>query len=263
MGFSNYHSLNVIVNRELSKGLTLYSNWVYSKAIGNVRSLNTGDNPNRPIDYYNLSREKSVLDYDRTQFFKLLAIYELPFGKSKRWAAGASGVWQAIAGGWSVAPIVQFATGTPLTFVTNTSPLPGFWNGAVNRANVSGPVRNDGFQKGAFNLADLASPANTYLNKSAFSDPAPLTLGNSSYALTRARDIGIISEDISAQKNFYVRENYRIQFRADLLNAFNRHYLGGVNTNPTNPLFGQITSVGGKENAEASRTIQFSLRLDF
>jgi len=101
------------------------------------------------------------------------------------------------------------------------------------------------------------------LNKSAFSDPPPLTLGNSAYALSRARDIGIISEDVSAQKNFYIRENYRVQFRADLLNAFNRHYLGGVNTNPTNPLFGQVTAVGGKENTEASRTIQFSLPLDF
>ena len=56
LGFSTYHSLNVILNRELANGLTLYSNWVYSKAIGNVRSLNAGDNPNRPIDYYNLSR---------------------------------------------------------------------------------------------------------------------------------------------------------------------------------------------------------------
>ena len=70
LGFSSYHSLNVILNRELSNGLTLYSNWVYSKAIGNVRSLNASDNPNRPIDYYNLSLEKSVLDYDRTALFQ-------------------------------------------------------------------------------------------------------------------------------------------------------------------------------------------------
>jgi hypothetical protein len=40
-------------------------------------------------------------------------------------------------------------------------------------------------------------------------------------------------------------------------------YLGGVVTNPTNPLFGQVTSVGGKENTDASRSIQLGLRLDF
>jgi len=264
LGFSNYHSFNLIVNRELANGLTLYSNWVYSKALGNVRSLNTADNPNRPIDYYNLRREKSVLDYDRTQFVKIFTIYELPIGRGKKFASSASGVWNTLISGWSVAPILQYASGTPLSFVTNTSPLAGFWNGTVNRANVlSTNVRNGSFNKDAFSATILASPGNTYLNKSVFADPAPLTLGNAAYALSGARDLGIISEDVSMQKNFYIGEKFRIQFRGGLLNAFNRHYLGGIQTNPTNPLFGQVTSVGGRENTEASRVIQFSLRLDF
>jgi hypothetical protein len=264
LGFSNYHSLQVVLNRELSKGLTLYSNWVYSKALGNVRSLNTADNPNRPIDTYNLKLEKAVLDYDRPQFVKIFAVYELPVGRGKSILSGAGKAASAILGGWSVAPILQYASGTPLTFVTNTSPLPGFWNGAVNRANVAaGDLRASGFDKGAFNFANLASPGNTYLKKSLFSDPAPLTLGTSAYAYTQARDIGIISEDLALQKNFYIREKVRIQFRADFINLFNRHYLGGVVTNPTNPLFGQVTSVGGKENTDASRSIQLGLRLDF
>src|SRR5262249_36127792 len=83
LGFSNYHSLNLVVNRELASGLTLYSNWVWSKALGNMRSLNTADNPNRPVDYYNLKLEKSVLDYDRTHFLKIFTIYELPFGRGR------------------------------------------------------------------------------------------------------------------------------------------------------------------------------------
>ncbi len=264
LGFSNYNSLNVIVNREFANGLTLYSNYVFSKALGNLRSLNTGDNPNRPIDYYNLKLEKSILDYDRPHFVKIFAIYELPFGRGKAFGAAANRVVNSVIAGWALSPSLQYASGTPLTFVTSTSPLPGYWNGAVNRANVvSGSLRNDSFDKANFNALNLAAPGNTYLNKSAFADPAPLTLGNSSYALAGARDIGIISEDVSLQKNFFVRENYRIQFRADMLNAFNRHYLGGVQTNPTNPLFGQVTSVGGKENTEASRSIQFALRFDF
>ena len=96
-----------------------------------------------------------------------------------------------------------------------------------------------------------------------FSDPAPLTLGTSAYAYTQARDFGIISEDLALQKNFYFHEKFRIQFRADFLDLFNRHYLGGIVTNPTSPLFGQVTSVGNKDNTETSRTIQFGLRLDF
>jgi hypothetical protein len=229
-----------------------------------MRSLNTVDNPNRPIDYYNLRLEKSVLDYDRTHFVKIFAIYELPFGRGKSIGSGANGFWNAIIGGWSIAPILQYASGTPLGFVTTTSPLPGFWNGTINRANVlGGELTNPNFQKGDFSVSNVNAPGNTYLNKAAFADPAALTIGNAAYALSGARDIGIISEDIAAQKNFFIGERFRIQFRADMLNAFNRHYLGGIVTNPTSPLFGQVTAVGGKENTEASRTIQLSLRLDF
>jgi hypothetical protein len=52
-------------------------------------------------------------------------------------------------------------------------------------------------------------------------------------------------------------------FRAEFLDLFNRHYLGGIVTNPTRPLFGQVTAVGNKDNTETSRTIQFGMRLDF
>jgi hypothetical protein len=166
----------------------------------------------------------------------------------------------------SLAPILQYASGTPLSFVTSTSPLPGFWNGAVNRANVgAGDLRASGFDKGNFDIANLGSSKNTYLNKSLFSDPAPLTLGTGAYSYGQARDFGIISEDLALQKNFYFHEKFRTQFRADFLNLFNRHYLGGIVTNPTSPLFGQVTGVGGKAgfNVEDSRSIQLGLRLDF
>jgi hypothetical protein len=49
----------------------------------------------------------------------------------------------------------------------------------------------------------------------------------------------------------------RFQIRAEFLNAFNRSTLGGIVTSVTNPLFGQVTSIGG------NRSIQFGTRFDF
>ena len=134
----------------------------------------------------------------------------------------------------------------------------GGWNGASNRINIAaGDMLASGFDKSKFNLASVTSPDNTYLNKSLFSNPAPLTLGTAARAYTQARGFGTINEDISLLKAFLVHEKYRIQLRAEALNAFNRSTLGGIVTDVTNPQFGQVTGITG------NRQIQFTVRLDF
>jgi hypothetical protein len=69
-----------------------------------------------------------------------------------------------------------------------------------------------------------------------------------------------LHEDLALQKNFHFHETMRIQFCADFLDLFNWHYRGGIVTNRTSPLFGQVTAVGNKYKTETSRTIQFGLR---
>ena len=65
------------------------------------------------------------------------------------------------------------------------------------------------------------------------------------------------SEDGGLSKNFRIHERARMQFRAELLNMFNRHTLGGINTTISSPQFGQVTSVSG------NRTVQLGARADF
>ena len=71
------------------------------------------------------------------------------------------------------------------------------------------------------------------------------------------RGFGTITENLSLQKVVRFSEKFRFQLRGDFLNAFNRPQWGGIQTNVTNPLFGQITSVSG------NRSIQLGTRLDF
>ena len=60
------------------------------------------------------------------------------------------------------------------------------------------------------------------------------------------------------QKDFQFNEKYRGQIRAQFLNAFNRHSMGGIQTNITNPQFGQVTG-----NPGGNRSIEIGARLDF
>jgi hypothetical protein len=71
------------------------------------------------------------------------------------------------------------------------------------------------------------------------------------------RNFGTINEDFGLLKNHRFGEKFRLQLRAEFLNAFNRHQLTGINTSITSPNFGQVTNVSG------NRTVQVGTRLDF
>ncbi len=114
------------------------------------------------------------------------------------------------------------------------------------------------FDKSKFDLLTRNAPGNMYLNKSLFSDPEPLTLGTSAPRYAQARGFGTISEDFGLQKNHRWGERYRIQFRAEFLNFFNRSQLGGIQTSVVNADFGQVIGV-----ANIRREIQLGLRFDF
>lgn len=256
LGFANYHSLQITVNRQFSKGLSIFGNYVWSKNLSNTRSLMIGDNPG-PLDYYNLGLEKAVVEFDRRHVGKIFVDYQLPFGKGKRFFGNSGRAVDLIAGGWSVSGILNYLSGTPLGF-GGSFPLSGGWNGSTNRANIAaGNMLAQGFDKSKFNLLNPLDPANTYLNKSLFSDPAPLTLGTSAPRYDQVRSFGSPNEDFSLQKNVFFGEKYRVQVRGDMLNAFNRSVLGGIQTSVTSPQFGQVTGISG------TRQVQLGLRLDF
>ena len=250
LGFSTYNALQVTVNRQFAKGLTVYANYVWAKTLANMDSSLIGDNDG-PLDYYNLKLEKAPASFDLPHMFKAHMRYELPMGR------GAGRVLKALIGGWSASAILNYYTGSPMGFGATTA-LSGGWNGAANRANIApGNMRAPGFSKDAFELSTILSPSNTYLNKSLFSQPAPLTLGASAPRYTQVRGFGTMNEDLAVQKSYALTEKARLQLRAELLNPFNRHQLGGITTSVNSLNFGQVTTVSG------NRQIQVGARINF
>jgi hypothetical protein len=256
LGFSTYHSLQVTVNRRLARGLSGNANYSWAKSLSNVSSSRVGQN-DAPLDYYNLRLEKSLGDFDRPHSVKALVSYELPVGRGKALAGGAGRLVNALIGGWSASAILNYFSGAPLGY-TGSSPLASVWNGGTNRANVApGELKAADFDKSRFELSTLSSPSNRYLDKTKFSDPPQLTLGNGAPVYAQTRTFGTINEDLALRKVARLGESWRLQFRAEALNAFNRSTLGGITTSVTNSQFGQVTSISG------NRQMQLGLRLDF
>ena len=66
------------------------------------------------------------------------------------------------------------------------------------------------------------------------------------------------SWDFSIVKRFSITERTRLQFRADVYNAWNQTNFGNPNVAPTNSAFGRITSTAGD-----ARNWQLGLKLSF
>ena len=141
LGFSNYQALQVQLNKRLSGGLQFLSNYTFSKNIGNISSAfgdTWGMNYSRPMDYNNLSLEKSVMEFDQTHIFKIGASYDMPFGrgpqlrrryasrrKLRPWRMDAPVHWKLLPAalrcgfGATATPNSNFATNRP--FINNPS----------------------------------------------------------------------------------------------------------------------------------------------
>ena len=86
----------MIVNRQFTRGLAVYGNWVWSKSMCNCGSM---------LDYNNRGLIKSIDSNDSPHIVKAFAQYELPFGKGKRFGGSMPRALDAMFGNWVVSYI--------------------------------------------------------------------------------------------------------------------------------------------------------------
>ncbi len=267
IGFSNYQALQLQLNKRFSRGLQFLSNYTFSKNLGNISSAfgdTWGMNWGRPMDYYNLSLEKSVLEFDQRHVVKIGASYDLPIGRGRMLGNSWSRPMNFLIGGWNLQYIGNYASGTPVGFGATGTPNSNF---ATNRPFINNPdgksLVNPNWSASSFDMTDLSNtrPDKQYINTSMIIDPSKVNRyarGNAPRLMDSLRNFPSYSEDVALEKNFVPKEGMRVQFRAEFLNLFNRHQFAGFDTDPNSPYFGQINGV-----TDSRRQIQFGLRADF
>jgi hypothetical protein len=242
-GHSAYHALALKLNRRYSNGLTFQWSYVFSKLLTDSDTYYA--NGGFAEDQGNRSLEKSIGRFDQTHVLKLNTIYELPFGKGRRWLN--KGIGNQVLGGWRLSAVQVYSSGFPIG-VTRNAPLPIF-NGS-NRPVITtydwrAPV-NGGFD-----------PAkNLYLDPAAFPAQPRDVLGNATRFNPNVRAFPGLNENVSLGKSFDITEAFRIDFRAEAFNVFNRTVFSSPNSNLNSTSFGVIS---GQSNAP--RQMQFGLKL--
>ena len=243
--FSNYNALLVQYTKRFSNGLNLIGSYQYAKAIDNAserQAWEVGDNG--PRDANNWDLERSISAHDIPNAFALTVLYELPVGKGKQFGANLNPVVDAVVGGWQLSGLMRFQNGIP-----DPMSAPGYsLNYAYNPPNIT---------KGSDVSVDNPT-VYRWFNTSAFSAPAPYTIGSAPRRITQLRQDGVHSADIALMKNFSVREFMKIQFRAEAFNIANTPQFAAPNTSFGSSTFGQVTS-----QANQPRQVQFGLKLIF
>jgi len=192
--------------------------------------------------------------------FTASVLYELPFGRGKRFGGDWGAVPNAALGGWQVNVIERATSGFPLFVVdSNNGNFSGSevnfqWNGSsLNRPNqVCNPNTSHHTVQEWFNTSCFVSVTNLGLTGE---------LGNASRTPVSGPDF--VNTDFSAFKNFKIREKYGLEFRAEIFNLFNhsQFYLGGGSTGMQDVSGANFGAVTGTVNNP--RLVQFALRLDF
>jgi Carboxypeptidase regulatory-like domain/TonB dependent receptor len=252
VGNSSYHAVNLRVERRASIGLSLLGTYTLAK------SLDVSSNTSGPASmyFYDLKLDHGLSNFDLRHRITSSLIYEVPFGKGRRFGSGSSRVVNGVLGGWQTSSIFSAQTGFALTPIL-TGDISGT-GGNIDRPNLLADPLTAGTVAG--NSACVApvqvKTTLNWMNPCAFTVPATGTFGNA--ARGSISGPGLINLDISAQKYFAFTERQRVEFRVEFFNTLNHPNLGTPNLTANSSTFAQITAT-----STAPRQIQFGVRYSF
>jgi hypothetical protein len=240
---SNYHALQLVVNRRFAQGHTVLVSYAFSKAIDEVTTSEVanwgGQNP------YDRKGDRGLGDFDIRNRLVVSWLWELPYRNTH-------GVAGNVFGGWQFSGIATAQDGTPFTVTSgrdNSLQGVNIPYGA-DRPNLLGDPALSAARSKDERLA-------RYFDTTKFVQNTPGTFGNAGRNILIG--FGTFDFDLTLNKKFALwSEHKKLEMRADLFNAFNRAHFSNPGANLSGAgTFGRVTSAGG------GRVAQLALRLEF
>ncbi len=256
---STYHSLQVSVDKRLSRDFAMGAHYTWSSFIDYASEL---FNPNAladvalPQDSFNRAADRGRSTFDRPHRFTANGVWVVPFFKEQKGFGGK------LLGGWQISPFLTFQSGAPFTVLNGADPggrLAGISGlvGVAIRPNVNTNLDLSGMSVEQLFGMWQAIPVAQRGTQGFFTPvTAAAPIGNAGRGILRADGIGNL--DISFMKNTKISERVNSQLRADFFNATNTRNFGIPDARINSAAFlNQWNSDGGR------RRVQISLRFTF
>jgi hypothetical protein len=267
-GDDSYNALQMTLARRLTSGLTLNSQYTFSRSFGNTAGSNEARTAAIPD---NFEADRGYNNFDVRHTFNFSALYKLPFGKGTSHEFGSVG--NALLGDWEIGGIINARSGLPievgitrpdvvmqcaaatcpvtLNGVASTVPngfvaqltsgtLPVGFAGVVNTpgGGASRNVRRPNIVPG---VSPYLNNDRSLINPAAFSIPLPGTFGD--LPRNALRGPNFRQFDLVLNKRFPITESSNIEFRTEIFNIFNFANFALPSTTLNNAL-PTITSAG-------------------
>ena len=254
---SHFNAWQTSLQRRFRSGASFALNYMWSHGIND--GATGGGEADYPQNNNCRTCEVASADFDVRQTLSVNSVYELPFGKGRRYLTNG-GVANLFLGGWQLSGIISARSGNPVNIV-------------IERASSALPdglsVQNGGYftrpnYVGGVSIVPAQQSINNWINSLAFLTPASGTYGNAGRNLARGPDFW--QADVALSKSFLLTERFVLDFRTEAFNVLNRAQFGDPNGDFSSASFGQITTTVNNGSATGSgtpREFQFSMRLHF
>jgi carboxypeptidase family protein len=218
-----YNSLQVLVNKRLSRGLSLSSTYTFSKTIEEaIQQPGQQDDTASYIDDVARIKNRSLAFSDRPHRLTVSGVWELPFGKGRKYLGGANRFVDLFIGGWQAAGMYVYNSGRPWQFPNNVEivdpdydkvELERFRNGVELIQGVRPCVAQGG------RLLDFSIAAGC--TAPSFVIREPFQTRTTPIRSDKVRRPSFQQFDMNFSKTFQITERVRFQFRGEAYNVFN------------------------------------------
>ncbi|MCY7348955.1 MAG: carboxypeptidase-like regulatory domain-containing protein [Pyrinomonadaceae bacterium] len=263
IGYSDYHALQINLQKRFSDGLSATVNYTWSKL------LDTGGVGNGAA-FLDATNIQNIYDYDSEYSYSTLDVphrfvaswsYELPYGKNKRFGKNTSGIAKFLLGGWQTSGTYTWQKGTPIQIIASA-----FSVGIGTPGGGYRPIRASGVENFSTSQArDNVRNSGQWFSPDLFINPPDFVFGDAARTHNDVRRDNYRTLNLSLLKNFqWADGKQKLQLRAEFLNAFNWVVFGtpgnniDVAPNATQTGFAQVRTQGN-----TPRNIQLVARYTF
>ncbi|MBM3810507.1 MAG: hypothetical protein FJW20_02610 [Acidimicrobiia bacterium] len=261
IGNSHYDSLQVSLERRFTAGLHTGLSYTWSKSIGICCSENSdGLNAIQIPEFNHLNR--SVTSSNTPHNLTLNTVWELPFGKGRRWA-NSTRLASWLAGGWQINGILSAVSGMP------------FWvSSSGTSLNAPGNSQRADQVKSTVAKIGGAGRGQSFFDPFAYRAVTDARFGTAGF--NSLQGPGIFNLDMGIFREFRVSERWRIQFRGESFNTSNTPHFANPGNNVSNLQLnpdGSLRNLGGYTEITSlantgrdgidERVLRFGIRLSW
>jgi hypothetical protein len=256
---SIYHALQLQLQKRFSQGLQFQFTYVFQKSLDDSSlgsagySFLTGGTATAAAnarDPNDLRLDRSLSAFSIPQIAQASFVYQLPFGRNRRFGRNMNAWLDALTGGWQVNGIYRVDNGLPVQLLLCGGCSVGLPTYGNQYPDLIAPLR----------VAGTGNLNQYFANPQVAVRPAPYSDGNAPRLLPNARLPGTnnLTASLFKQVPLYFREGANLQIRLEAFNVLNRVQFAAPDTNVGDSTFGQITA-----QANQPRQVQIGMKLYF